>query len=400
MKKLLAILSTIALALVITACGGAQETTPTQGTTDQQQQEQQQQGQQSGGTQNADASQSATAGQQQDQQQQADTTPDTPAENANVVLFNEFIAEYARVNLGRMYGISNGVAYWHMPGSRGFILHDMNTGQTYTLDTDRELDFTFVHWNGYIFARDGRFGSGTAIMRFDMQGNLINEYSVDGRRISSFQIQGGNILVRGSYDGGPVRLLDVISARDFSTVRSPLILTRYVGHGRTEEVTGLDLGNLHILLGGYDSVFFGGLFGPLAGWHVIDLLTGESQQVDYVASGGNTGRAYGRFFIVDAGAGTPEIINTETGEGFVFDARFDNRFTGTNFHRIHGEQEVQRYNPVTMDYEVIFVAPNPRSQFIMLNDNYVIVQDNVGMFLYRFVDGNVNGEFVREIILP
>ncbi|MCL2386564.1 MAG: hypothetical protein FWC89_03335 [Defluviitaleaceae bacterium] len=53
-----------------------------------------------------------------------------------------------------------------------------------------------------------------------------------------------------------------------------------------------------------------------------------------------------------------------------------------------------------MGFDEVFVAPNFNTNFVVLSDEYLIVQDNVGTFLYRMVEGNVDGEFVREIILP
>ena len=384
MKKTIAFIFTLVIILLLSACGDTSSDTNQDNQGSGQQQEQQSDStQQDQGSQ----SQNTTTGQEQEQQS------DTPEENRDVVLFNEFIAEYARVNPGRVQGISNGVAYWRAAGSRDFLLHDMNTGQTYTLDTDLNTGGNIVHWNGYIFVAVVCPDTYThSIARFNMQGNFVDEYSVDERSIFTFQIQGGNIFVWGSYHGSNARFLEVISARDFSVVQSPLTLIRDVGHGRTEEVTD---GLGHILLG-YGRVFFS------AGrdWHVVDLSTGESGQADYVVSGGNTGLVFGIFFVVDGGAVTPKIINTETGESFVLNGRFNNNFTGTNFHQIIGHSVLHRFNQYTTEFEVVFQPPNNNTSFAVLNDEYFVLTDHVGTFLYRFVDGDVNGEFVREIILP
>jgi len=402
MKKLLAILSITALALVITACGDTQDTTPTQGTTGQQQQTQQQQGQESGGAQNADANQ-GTGGQSSDQQ------ADTPEQNRNVALFNEFVAEYARVNPGRTQGISNGVAYFNNRHGNFFLL-DINTGQvllhsrrnfsqTYSFDdANRLLSLeNFTYWNGHIYAAASSLGNPSSTLRFDLQGNLIDEF------LGYFaRLQNGNILVGiATADGGNVSHTAVISASDFSVIQSPLILTRDVGHGRTEEVS-LELYNIRGRILTPNKLYFHTHLG--SDWYSIDLLTGESQRADYLtgAEDASTRARYGLGISAIYGSFArmrDGFVCLETGERLVVERFRDATFTGTNIFWASGH-EVMRYNPATMEFDVVFVAPNHNTHFAVLSDEYLIVHDHIGMFLYRFVDGDVNGEFVREIILP
>ena len=408
MKKLLVILLSIMLALVITACGGTQDTTSTQGVIDQQQQVV--------GTQNNDASQNASD-QQAGTTQSTTASQDTNDEQAdtsaqNVALFNEFVVEYARANPARTQGVSNGVAFWiptdmHFGQTTMELLQDISTGQAYTLmtDLDPRLMSNFVYWNGSIFARlhdgHGRTASGghsisgdIRIARFDLRGNLISEFWIEEvhgaeANLELFEIQDGKIIMSVRL-GRDHSIMGVISADDFSVIQSPLSITSDIGHGRTEEDTSFsnisrfNSPSAPILLN--DKIY---VLHYESGWHVIDLLTGESQEVNY-----EPGRRIGKFAMNWNG----QITDTETNES-IEGVRHDDFFTGTNFHRTDW-QGVTRYNPSTTEFEVVFVAPNPHATLVILDDEYLIVQDDVGTSLYRFVDGDVSGEFVREIILP
>jgi len=411
MKKAIAIIFTLAIILLFSACGD----TSSDANQDNQGSGQQQEQQSSGAQQSqANESQSGTTDQQQTGSTQDASASDQQADTStrNVALFNEFVAEYARANPTRTQGISNGVAFWistdvHFGQTTMELLQDISTGQTHTLvtDIDPRLMSNFVYWNGSIFARlsDGRGRTAAGghsvsgeqrIARFDMQGNLISEFWIQeyhgsDANLELFEIQDGKIIMAVQL-GRNHFIIDVISADDFSVMQRPLSITSDVGHGRTEEVTSFSrisrfaspsapiLSNDKIYVFHYES-----------GWHVIDLLTGESQEVNYEPS-----RRIGKFAVTWYG----QITNTETNES-IEGVRLDDFFTGTNFHRTDW-QGVTRYNPYTMEFEAVFIAPNPHATLVVLDDEYLIVQDDVGTSLYRFVDGDVGGEFVREIILP
>jgi len=345
MKKAIKIIFTLVIILLFSACGSTQDTTPTQGAIDQQQT--QQQGQQSGGAQQSQAneSQSGTAG-----QQQAGSTQDAGASGQqadtsarNLALFNEFVAEYARVNPTRAQGVSNGVAFWPdtfdlLGNINRLALHDISTGEALTLRTDINpiLISNMVYWDGSIFARlhDGRGRTAPGghsvsgeqrIARFDMQGNLlsefwIQEYHGNDANLQRFEIQDNKIIMSVQLERNHT-IMDVISADDFSVIQRPLSIAHDIGHGRTEEMTSFDsrfgtwwgptlVGDTIYVLGSDTGI-----------WYAINLLTGESQEVDSPSD-----RRIGKFAVTEGG----QITDTETNESIV-GVRLDDFFTGTNF---------------------------------------------------------------------
>jgi hypothetical protein len=169
-------------------------------------------------------------------------------------------------------------------------------------------------------------------------------------------------------------------------IQSNLTITHDIGHGRTEEVTGLRI--MPFLYNDKVHIKHGGEV------YVIDVVTGENQKVDYPVPEGNV--VIGKFVISDK-----MVTNSETGETLI-EPNYDSSvtFTGTNIFRTEG-QEVLRYRPSTMGidgiYDVVYKSPNSSTTFFILDDEYLIVRDNVGTFLYKFVDGDINGEFVTEI---
>lgn len=409
MKKLLAILLTSAFALVITACNNAQDPIPPRDTTDRQQT------QQTGGAQNADASQD-TIGQQADTifggndavapapevpaapalPPEVDFFPEAPEVPAvftagNLPLFHEFIADYASVSRTSRQGlIGNGIAFWHVRNVRGYIifLHDINTGSAIS------IDHPVWYMDGYLFALTGGIGGNQRLIRLDLQGNIVDEYFDEyhetNARFRGLQIRNGLIFVtvgRATAFISPFNR--VLSASDFSVIQEQIKFTVDIGHGRTEDIVSFGF----TIMTDDDKVYVGGS----NELHLFNLRTGEGQEVDRAASPlrvPGTSSLVGRFSITGYGG----ITKAETGER-LDGVLFDDHFTGTNFHQVWG-QEVQRFNLNTGQFDTIFVAPNNNTTFVILDDEYIIVRDRVGSFLYRIVAGNVNGELVIELEVP
>ena len=268
------------------------------------------------------------------------------------------------------------------------------TGTTTRLgDNNTYFETASVYYNGRIISN-----AGNRFLQFDLQGNLLNEHQHaelgDRASFTRVEIYDGWIVftvTRGNILHG----IQVICANDFSIMLDQSTVTRNVGHGRTEEArlsSGRLYGNNNLLARAEGETF------------LINILTGEYQPYEYTpvvltvfGTVVHPHHSYGNF-----APAAQEIFHIDTNESIInafYTAGGTNTFTGTNFHLTQG-QEVARYNPYTTRYEIIFQAPNQNTTFFILNDQYLIVQDRIGTFLYRFQENNLEGEFIREIILP
>lgn len=318
---------------------------------------------------------------------------------SNTAYFEALTAEFARVDAPKRAGVSDNVAFWERQGWNEFYLHHLYTGET----TFINQVWSTVYWNGNIYAlMQSTENWNTILVCFDLQGNMLREFQPDtvDRRgepakgsVHEFTLYSdGTILFR--YERG----LGALSASDFSVINDLLKITVDIGHGRTEEIiwfNGITLydGNVYVIHNREE--------------YTINLSTGESRKNDPPRFNNNMdGTIIGKYHVRSS-----EITDLETGEQL---ANFSGRgatsfnitsFTGTSYYTIN-RQTVSKLIPrntasddaTEQQSTEVFEAPNSGTTFFILNDEYLVVTDRVGTFLYKFADGNTSGELVTEII--
>ena len=383
-KPIIAATVTAALALSLTACGGAPESEDELNLVP--------------ATQATDTTAATTTAAPVTKTTKATTatTKPEPIKESNTEWFDSFVKHMKNVEYRKATGIAdNGTAFWKgsKDGRDGFFLCDMDTQEVNFVRMDNGLFYDNKLY-GYVYDSS----SGTIFTCYDMFGNRIAQLDY----IKEIGTRAG--VTHGSF-GGTFHLLtdgsfffkgDVGRKSYFYFLVSPELtitaelpkLVIDIGHGKTEEKEWDFIGEL-------DGVLF--VFGN--GKHyTLDMETHEFEESEAALRSGFT--FYSKYAVSNN-----DISDLVTHETVRLNAAFEmSNFTGENYYKTDSKtiSKVVPVNVLSEDKtaeksEVVFEAPN-NSEFWILSDEYIILKDFTGTYLYKMVKGDTAGELVFEIM--